>query len=52
MELKSTALKTYFLLGRGLMICTGGILGFTLGGPLAALPGVLAGALAAELIKE
>jgi hypothetical protein len=46
------ALKMYGLIGKALCACAGGIVGFVLGGPFVALPGILIGSIGGHLIEK
>ena len=46
------AAKVYGLIGKGLCAFGGAIVGFVLGGPIAAIPGVLLGILAGHLLEK
>ncbi len=45
-------LKVYVLIGQALCACAGGIVGFVLGGPFLALPGILIGSLCGHLFES
>lgn len=46
------ALRLYLLLGQGLSACAGGIIGFVVGGPLIAIPGIFLGAVMGYIMKK
>ena len=47
-----TCAKTYGLIGKSLCGCAGGIVGFIMGGPFLALPGVLAGVFSGHILEK
>lgn len=46
------AIFTYGLIGKALCACAGGILGFVVGGPLLALPGIFVGSISGQLLEK
>ena len=46
------ALKLYGLIGQSLCACAGGIVGFVLGGPLAAIPGIFIGSIVGHFLEK
>lgn len=46
------ALKLYGLIGQSLCAVAGGIVGFFLGGPLAAIPGILIGSFGGRFLEK
>lgn len=49
---KISITKLYCRIGKALCGCAGGIVGFVAGGPLLAIPGVLAGVLSGRLLEK
>lgn len=46
------ALEVYGLIGKSFCACAGGIVGFVLGGPFVAIPGVLVGVISGHLLEK
>lgn len=45
-------LGIYSLIGRALSACAGGIVGFVLGGPFLAIPGICVGVIVGHLLEK
>ena len=46
------ALKIYGIIGKSLCACAGGVVGFLVGGPFGAIPGVVIGGLSGHFIEK
>jgi len=46
------SLGVYGLCGRALSACAGGVIGFVLGGPFLAIPGICVGVIAGDLLEK
>ncbi|MES2121301.1 MAG: hypothetical protein V4492_00815 [Chlamydiota bacterium] len=46
------AIKTYGMIGKALCACAGGIVGFVLGGPIFAIPGIFVGLFVGHLLEK
>lgn len=44
--------KLYSMLGKAFCACAGGIVGFVLGGPLIALPGIFLGSIGGHFLEK
>jgi hypothetical protein len=51
-KMENKNLKIYGLIGKSLCGCAGGIVGFVLGGPLLAVPGVAVGVLSGHVFEK
>lgn len=52
MKKNKNIFKVYGILGKALCSCAGGIIGFVLGGPFLALPGIFLGSVSGHLIEK
>ena len=49
---KNKEIEVYGLIGKSICACAGGIIGFVLGGPFLAIPGIFAGSIGGHLLER